>query len=385
MRDDIARIIDVCQRTAAGDLEPRVLGIAADTPLGPLARAINHLLDLTDAFVREAHASLQHASREQYWRRVLERGLPGSYRVSAHLINDAIGQMAQKTTQVHALRSSQLRLADEFEQAVKGVADSVASAATQTNASAASLADTATRTTDESDAVAQSAARASAHMAVASDASARIAATVHHIGEQARDSRASAEDAVAAAARAQAVMAELTSASEQVSRVVRLISEIAGQTRLLALNAHIEAARAGEHGRGFAVVADEVKVLATRTQEATQEIEQRVGDIRSATAHAVDAMSSIATAITHVRDTSRVVSDAVLEQQAAADDIATTVAEAADGTRDVTARAAIVTACATDTNAAAGDLTMASEGLSDMAEQLQAEVVKFLEVVRREA
>ncbi len=59
----------------------------------------------------------------------------------------------------------------------------------------------------------------------------------------------------------------------EITKVIILINTIANQTNLLALNASIEAARAGEHGRGFAVVADEVRNLASKTIEATKEIE----------------------------------------------------------------------------------------------------------------
>ena len=74
------------------------------------------------------------------------------------------------------------------------------------------------------------------------------------------------------------------------SSIVQLIGDITGQINLLALNATIESARAGEAGRGFAVVASEVKNLANQAKQATDKIEQEIGNLNGISGDVVDAL-----------------------------------------------------------------------------------------------
>ncbi|KIF50301.1 chemotaxis protein [Vibrio owensii 47666-1] len=85
----------------------------------------------------------------------------------------------------------------------------------------------------------------------------------------------------------------LNQQTEEVSSILGVIKGIAEQTNLLALNAAIEAARAGDQGRGFAVVADEVRNLASRTAEATSNIESIISQFQQGSEESLSSVDSV--------------------------------------------------------------------------------------------
>jgi methyl-accepting chemotaxis protein len=100
---------------------------------------------------------------------------------------------------------------------------------------------------------------------------------------------------------------DLRTLSERIDQFTQAIGKIARQTRLLALNAAIEAAHAGEHGTGFATVADQVRSLADDASQATRDVADLVGEIRSG----VDRVTAVMETGTHrVQDVGSVAEEA---------------------------------------------------------------------------
>ncbi|NVN85208.1 MAG: methyl-accepting chemotaxis protein [Rhodopseudomonas sp.] len=148
------------------------------------------------------------------------------------------------------------------------------------------------------------------------------------IGAQVRQASQLADQASAAADEASANVDRLRESSAAIGNVVNLIAKIAKQTTLLALNSTIEAARAGAAGRGFAVVATEVKALAVQTQEATQEIGQKIDALQRDAASSVEAVHRITQAIAAIRPVFDNVNGAVAEQNSTTREISSNAASA---------------------------------------------------------
>ncbi|MBY5943917.1 methyl-accepting chemotaxis protein [Photobacterium rosenbergii] len=170
----------------------------------------------------------------------------------------------------------------------------------------------------------------------------------------------------------------LNQQSLQVGTILDVIRNIAEQTNLLALNAAIEAARAGEQGRGFAVVADEVRSLATRTHQATGDIQTIIETLHNdceASAEAIDStcqtayakvvtIQELSAALSAMGDQIHVVNNHAIDiqQQSASQ------ASLADGIRS---KVGIITQHADDTATHAQASKEISVNLEHLAEQLE--------------
>ena len=160
-------------------------------------------------------------------------------------------------------------------------------------------------------------------------------ASVREISAAMTKSRDTALTAVDRVEAADQQAQRLALAAESMSSIVQLIGDITGQINLLALNATIESARAGEAGRGFAVVASEVKNLANQAKQATDKIEQEIGNLNGISGEVVEALNSIKKAIQDV-------SEYVTSTAAAVEEQSTVTSEMSNGMQRAAAEAASI-------------------------------------------
>ncbi len=283
-------IIAVCRRAAAGDLEARVVRLGDDPRLGPLAHALNSVLDVVDSYVRESSAAMADCSRGRFHRPILLRGLPGAYRQGAVVINRA-GLRLKENADSLALVG---RLAQDNALAV--------------NATAAACEE--------------------------------LGATTAQISDRARSSMELAGAAVRESEDVGRGITQLSAAFQEIGEVVDLIREISGKTHLLGLNANIEAARAGQAGARFGIVAGEVRTLSTNTARATDQIQGRIESLRTSVESATALIDRLAASINRIHGAADDISRTIHEQTAATQEISRRMQEVSANTRQVSDRIA---------------------------------------------
>jgi methyl-accepting chemotaxis protein len=378
----LSQVITVAERAAWGDLEARVMNAPEEAGIRRLAQAMNTMLDLTDAFVRESRAVLEHAGQGKFYRRVILRGMHGSFRHAAQNINQASENMAQQGQALKAADVRRLELADTFEATVRAVVGAVAESAADIRTTARDLAEAADSTSSEAIRVAAASEETSTTVQVVAAATEELTATFSTVERQTRESADTARAAVAELARANAVIERLTDASVRIGSVLKFISQIARQTNLLALNATIEAARAGEAGRGFAVVASEVKDLARQTTSATEEISSEIDNVRHAAGETAESVGGIGESIRRMDQVSGGISSSIDQQRSAASEINRSIHQTAEGAREVSQAVNSVTGSAQKTSVGATGLLEAAGKLQDDSRKLMESVDQFLAGIR---
>ncbi|MDJ0950518.1 MAG: methyl-accepting chemotaxis protein [Alphaproteobacteria bacterium] len=368
----------VCLEAAKGNLEARIINTEEFGEAGSMLNAINKMLDLADAFVREAGASLECASEGKFYRRFLLRGMLGDFKRGATIINSARESMEKNTH----LSEQRLKLAEAFGSKVQAVVDTVSTAAMEMEGTANGMASVANDTHEQSVTVAAAATEATANVESVAEASEQLSQSINEISGQVSDSTATTESAVAAMNSVNEAVSGLAEAAEQIEKVLEFIRRIANQTHMLALNATIEAARAGAAGRGFTVVASEVKTLAEQTANATNDIAEQIEGIQRASTRTAEATGGIGNSIQSLKEISTMIASAVEQQSASTGEISGNVRQVAQAAQDVSRSITSISGASEKTGAAAKEVLESAGSLSHQATTLRAEVEEFLENFR---
>lgn len=325
---EIFRTKEICRSLSMGDFEARIVHIKDKGAIGLLQSSINQMADVVDAFVREASASMDYVSKNQYFRRILEPGLHGSLLNAAKIINVATQSVQQKM-------DAFVDVAHDLDGSLSDVAQDTAQMVNALSKTATNMQNTVSVARDDALNAVNVSSTTLANVQAISAASTQMSAAIGEIAQQMNHASTIAKQAVSTSSEAGIIMKDLTQTVSEIGEITTMIETIAGQTNLLALNATIEAARAGEIGKGFAVVASEVKTLAFQTGEATDKISSLVRAIEQAVNKAVLSFSGIGDVIGKIDESTTVVAAAIEEQNAAFQEIAMNTERTSQGTQEV--------------------------------------------------
>lgn len=342
-----ARILsDVAAKLAAGELDTEV-SVKSNNEIGALAQNISALVEKLKTYI----LYIDEAAK------VLSQMGEGDLRIS--LEQDYAGEFAQLKVAILSVHDSLVGAITQINDA----ASQVDNGTSQISGAAQSLAQGTTKQASEIEELAATVTSLSTKSTEGAEVAKELKSSFDGINRSVDMSNQEMTELLNA-------MADISDKSDKIGKIVKTISDIAFQTNILALNAAVEAARAGQAGKGFSVVADEVRSLASKCDEAANDVTVLVDDSGSAVRLGAELAEKTAATL-------RAVSGTVGEASKAMDDLAdrykeeaSTLTQIANGVEQI--------AVVVQTNSATAEQTAAGgEELAAQAKMLYALTERF--------
>ncbi|NBB64703.1 HAMP domain-containing protein [Pseudomonas sp. ODNR1LW] len=376
----IRRLTGDLRAMAQGQTEVKLGEARRKDEIGDIARAV---VDIQALILGRAEAEAAEAARrrakEEEDRAVGDQSREAAAREQATVVTgltrglDALARADLTVRLTDAFPPAYEQLRTNFNAAVEGLQDAIATIAANTGAINAGAAEIAKAADDLSRRTEQQAASLEETAAALDEVTATVKATASGAVQAAgvvQAARADADKSGAVVRDAVAAMGEIERSSSQISQIIGVIDEIAFQTNLLALNAGVEAARAGDSGRGFAVVASEVRALAERSADAAKEIKGLITQSTAQVGSGVKLVTETGQALDRIVDRVAQIESLVTE-------ISSSAGEQATGLQQVNTAVNQMDQMTQQNAAMVEQSTAASHSLSQEADVLRAAVSRF--------
>ncbi len=335
----------VAKEISEGDLQQDIQVTGSDE-IGRLATAFRDLLD----YIHDIAASADYISNGDLTQNIRVRSANDVLSSSFRNLSENLHQIFEQLTQYASELSMDSR---------------------ELEAASAEMSNESAMLSEKSSIVATASEQMHMNIETISHNAVEMTSTVEEIAHNAEKARAVTSEAVENTRGITQLMQELQAASEDINKVVEVIFEIADQTKLLALNATIEAARAGEAGKGFAVVANEVKELAAQTNNATDEIRNRINAMQLSTKEVVGRVETINQVTANVNEIVVSIATAVEEQNVTTKDIAANINQTAQASQSISEDMAAFQQSSQNVNEAGKHVEKSAEKLQSVSRALK--------------
>ena len=242
----------VCQEASVGNLHERIKTESSNPEINNLIKIVNDLLDSMENNISKTLSTLNEYSHDEYSSRIDGKDkFEGSFKELFDQV-DLLGETLTK------LSGQNLKNGKALQQTANVFSKNVKLLKTSSNEQSELLDETTGSIED-----------IMKNIQNTSNNSKDMASIANEVTKYSNDGHKLAEETAEA-------MTNIYGKVDAILESIDTIKQISFQTNILSLNAAVEAATAGEAGKGFAVVAQEVRNLATRSAEASQNIEDLI-------------------------------------------------------------------------------------------------------------